>query len=306
MDEREMLKNPQAEKWINAKLKGIKEIVDSGKPNAIWISESDWPQGGFDKTYLQKLEEVVPLPGRSEQVSDTSARGVVTKEVLERLGAREWKLNAYFLGWDSREEHIYARTSTPGVYAHRLTWEGGGWGGELVFVSANLDEEKVTSISNIAELKKAWEEKYKTIEKASKGDIPQSILIKDTEIIGLLGTSGDMLRRVFRNIPMWGSFDRSLSEIKDAKDSPPVARTLDLLVKYGLNPQFQGSISSEDAEMSNMELKWFYYATKLPNVFLHKVYYGFKQDKASILPPIVLKSQIFVTVNCAEEQFKLE
>lgn len=305
MDEQEISKNPQAENLVKARLKGIQEIVDSSKPSAVWVSESDWSQGGFNRAYLQKLGGIVTVPEKTEQMSDPLARGIVPKEIFERLEAKEWKLNAYFSGWDTNDRHIYAKTNIPGVYAHQMLWHGSGWGGSLVFVSANLEEEKINSISNITELKKAWEEKYKRIESASRESNPQSVLIEDIENIRLSETSEDMLRGVFRNIPMWDSADVSLSETNNEVDSPPIANTINLLLQYGLNPQSQGSII-KNAETSTDELRWFYYKTKFPNVFLHRVYSGFKKDNTSILLPSVMRSQTFVTINCPEEQFKLE
>lgn len=308
MDEQEVPKNPQVENLIKARLKGIAEIVDSGKPSTVWISEEDWRQGGFNETYLQKLEGVVPIPSKTEQISDLLTRHGVTEEIFNRLGIREWKPNAYFLSWDSDYRHIYARTNIPGVYAHQLIWSGSGWAGSLVFISANIEEEKVVSISNIPKLKRAWEEKYKRIENALREGSPQSILVEDIENAKLSLTSENMLKGVFESIPMWDSSDVSLFAIKNGEyspreDSPPTAKTVDLLLEYGLIPRFQGSIS-RGAEKSTEELRWEYYKTKFPNVFLHRVYSGFQKDNPS-MPP-VMKSQTFVTVNCTEEQFKLE
>ena len=305
MDEKELPKNPQTESWVSAKIKRMEGIVASDNPGALWISESDWPQGGFNNTYLQKLQGIIPLPNRIDEISDPLAKDTATKEMLDRLGVKEWKLNACFSGWDIDDRHIYAKTNIPDVYAHQLTWRGSGWGGNLVFVSANLDEEKIASISNIKELKMEWEEKYKKIESALIETNPRTILIKDAEAIRSPSLSESMLGEIFKNIPKWDSLDVSLSEVKNGEDSPSAARIIDLLLEYGLDPRLQHSIG-KDAETSSQQLRWFYYRTKLPNVFLHKVSVGLKKDNASILPPTVLKSQTFVTVNCAEEQFKLE
>ena len=302
MEGQELSKNSQAESWINGRIKEIKEVADSGNPSAIWINESDWPQGGFSKTYLQKLKGIVPIPDRTEQISDLLVRNVAVKEVLDRLGAKEWKLNAYFSGWDTDDRHVYAETNIPNVYAHQLLWRGSGWGGSLVFVSGNLKEEKINSISNIRELKMAWEEKYKKIEEALGGNSQQTILIEDFEGIG---SSEGMFAEVFKYIPKWDGWDVPLSKIEYKENPPSTARIIELLLEYGLNPQPQRSIV-KDAETGSQELRWLYYKTKLPNVFLHRAYCRFKKDNASILPSTVLKSQKFVTVNCGEEQFKLE